>query len=213
MKKKMTRLVARILTFIMVLFLVGCGGEQQKFVGNWEAEVDMTKMLNDQFAAEDAEMAEIIKVESFKVTMIMQFNSDGTYMMSVDADSVEAAFEGLLEDVKKGLTTYLEAMIQEQGITMTVDEVLALSGTSMDTMLDEMMKEISVEDIVGEIESEGNFLVEDGKLFLSDGKDHAVDREVYQTYEWSGNDLKLTASYGEDEDVSALYPMLFKKVN
>lgn len=216
MKKTMKRILAVALSCVMVmLLLVGCGGEQQKFIGTWECDMDMTELMNKEFA-QDEETGKYFKAEDFSILMIMTFNEDGTYSMSADDDSVKAAFESLKAMMKTGLEKYLTDMMAAQGVSMSIDEILALSGTTMDDMLEDALSEDTIDELIEDMVEEGNFAVKDGKLFLSDGKEHTVDENVYQTYEISGDTLTLLESFGEEDadedDMAALYPLVFKKV-
>lgn len=211
--KKMSRAVSVLLVVVMsMMMLVGCAGEKAKFVGNWECNLDMTDMLNQQFAAEK-EIAEYVKAENFSFVVRMDFYQDGTYKMYADEASVEAAFEDIMGDVKKGLEKYFQDMMATQGLSMSVDELLALSGTTMDKLLEESFDKDMVEDMVDEMEQEGNYEASEGKLYLSDGKDHLVDKNVYQTYEITSDTLTLKEQFGmeDDEEAKVLYPMVFKK--
>ena len=211
--RKMGKLVSVLLVVVMaMMMLVGCSSEKAKFVGKWECNLDMTDILNEQFAAEE-ELKDYVKVENFSFLVYMEFNADGTYKMYADEASVEAAFEDIMDSVKKGLEKYFEDMIAAQGLSMSVDELLALSGTNMDTLLEESFDKDMIEETADEMEEEGNYQAEEGKLYLSDGKDHAVDKNVYQTYEITSDTLTLKESFGmeDEEETKALYPMVFKK--
>ena len=92
--------------------------------------------------------------------------------------------------------------------------MFALSGTSVDEIIEEAFSAESMEDIADEFFNEGNFEADDGKLYLSDGYDYAVDPNSYETYELSDNQLVLTSGVDPefDEEDLAAYPITFEKV-
>ena len=213
MKKNMSIILSVLLVLALMLSLTGCG-EQKKFVGSWEATIDLTDFIN-QGIAEDEEMAEYLEMEEFALVMKVTFKEDGTYKMYVDEKSAEKAFESAKKDFKQGMNEYFEDYIDSTGLGLTVDEVLESSGVDMDSLVEEAFGEELYNSLVKEMASEGKFEAKDGKLYLSDGLDNDIDEDEYDTYEISNNELKLIESFGDDEEDSIerdLYPMTFKKV-
>lgn len=214
MKKNVSIILSVLVVLALMLSLTGCG-EQKKFVGSWEATIDLTDFIN-QGIAEDEEMAEYLEMEEFALVMKVTFKEDGTYKMYVDEKSAEKAFESAKKDFKQGMNEYFEDYIDSMELGLTVDEVLESSGVDMDSLVEEAFGEELYNSLVKEMASEGNFEAKDGKLYLSDGLDNDIDEDEYDTYEISNNELKLIESFGDDagdsEDMD-LYPMTFKKVD
>lgn len=214
MKKSISLVISVLLILALMLSLTGCG-EQKKFVGSWEATIDMTDFIN-QGIAEDEEMAEYLKIKEFELVMKMTFKDDGTYKAYIDEKELEKTFESAKEDFKEGMNKYFEDYIDSMGLGLTVDEVLKESGVDMDSLMEEAFGDELYKSLTDELASEGNFEAKDGKLYLSDGLAKDIDEDVYDTYEISENELKLIESFGDDAEDSEdmnLYPMTFKKVD
>lgn len=213
----MKRMFAAIMAMIMMLALAGCGGsDADALVGNWAAEIDMSSLTNDMLAEMGMGMEEYFQFEDFAITMDLTFNDDGTYSFAMNEDSVKAAVDTMLVTIEDGMIKMLEDQIAEYGLDMTVDEMLAASGMSMDDLMAELDAEALVDEMMADSDSEGNYKAKDGKLYLSDGKDYAVDENIYDTYELDGDTLTLTEHFGEeDEDEQAfedeMYPIVFNK--
>lgn len=207
MKRSISKVLSIVLMLALVLTLAGCG-EQSKFVGKWEAKLDLSDLMNKQMG-ENAAMADYIKIDDFIMVLELEFEDDGTYKMSVDEDEFADSIDSIKDDLKDGLTDYFEDYIKGMGVQMSVEDVLKQSGTDLDTLVEDALSEETIEGITGEMEKEGNYEVKDGKLFLSDGKDKDIDEDVYTKYEISDDELKLTES--SDEEEADLYPMTFKK--
>lgn len=65
------------------------------------------------------------------------------------------------------------------------------------------------------INGEGNFKVEGDRLFLSDGLEYAVDEDVYDICEISGDILKMLEGEGYEDGgpFANLYPVTFTRVS
>jgi len=97
---------------------------------------------------------------------------------------------------------------------MTVDEMLQMSGTTFDALVEEAFGDAMLNEMISEFETEGKYKVEDGKLYMSEDLDSEIDEEVYETYEFSGDEFKLLESFGDEdaEEFKDLYPIVFKKL-
>lgn len=213
MKKVLSILMVLALCVAMLTMFAGCGSEADKLVGTWKAEVDMTDMINEELAADPA-LAEYFNISSFCVIMTMTFNEDGTYSTGIDADSVSAAMLGLVTDMERGIYAMFEAEIEASGLDMAVEELLELSGVSMEDLLSELtygLESGMVDEIVSEAAMSGNFEVKGDKLFLSDGLDYAVDPAVYEVFTLEGDTLTLVENVGAEDDSFGLYPVVFTR--
>ena len=213
MKKMMKRILSLAVVSVMLVLLTACG-EQDKFIGSWEAEVNMAEYIMKSMVEEDAEVAEYIDIEDFTLVLQMTFNSDGTYTKGIDMEAAKEAFAGLQKDFENGVTKYLEDVIKTSGLDMSVEDVLEASGTTLDEMVEESFGTSVLDELAEEMKSGGNFEVKEGKLYLSDGEENTIDENVYETYEISKDELKLLESIGseDEDDVEELYPLIFKRV-
>ncbi len=211
MKKIVSALLVLALFGAMLLSLSGCGGNAP-LAGAWEATIDMTEFINGQLG--DEEMEKYIKIEDFSLNYRMTFKEDGTYEAAVDEESAKKMYAKAKEAFKSGATAYLQAMIDSAGGGYTVDDLLSLSGTTLDAMVDQAFSEENLNTMMESLTNKGNYEAEEGKLYLSKSEDYAVDKEVYELFEISGN--KLTIEKGTAEDVEldgfSIYPMEFEKV-
>lgn len=212
--KKLLSIALCVLMVVSTMLLAGCT-EQQKFVGKWEAKLDMTDYLNETLGASVAEMGEYIKVEDFTLILYITFNSDGTYSESVDMDKAKETFEDLKDDLCDGMRKYFEDTIAKNGLNMTVDELLAASNMDLEALIDQSLSDDMIKEIADEAEAEGNYEVKDGKVFLSAGKEYAVDEDVYCTYSITDDALTLIESFGGEDDAAFadMYPLTLKKVD
>lgn len=213
----MKRIIAAVLALVMMLALVGCGQtEAEKLVGTWTADVDMSSMTNELLASMGEGAEEYFTFEGFSVTLVMTFNEDGTYSSTIDQASAEAAVDSLMVTLEDGMVKMLEDQLAAAGLAMTVDEMLAASGMTMEDVLAAVDTSSLVTEMTEGAATEGKFEAKDGKLFLSDGLDYEVDEAVYDTYELDGNSLTLLEHVGAESDeeqlvADGMYPVTLTK--
>lgn len=194
MKKSIASFLCICLTLSMLLVCAGCksGGDADKFVGDWEAKVDMTDMLNDMLTSDPstADLAGYIKIDSYVLTLNFSFTSDGKYSIKIDRDALQKTSDALLSTMKTGILAYFEDMLEEMAaeydVTVdeflevnevaSVEEFLAANGVDIDNMFD-MNQLTSAFDAV---ESSGTYKAKDGELRLTNNSDNTVDIEIYE---------------------------------
>ena len=214
----MKKRIALLLSFVLVLSLAlcACGGGEKKetLVGTWNASIDIAEVYNAEIAASgDEAMAEYLSVDSFAIPLVMTFNEDGTYSMTVDKEGMDASMNGLIEDMKVGLEKYFNDYFSSMGLEIDVNEALAASGMSLDSLVEEMKGEIMTEDMYADMESAGQYKAEDGKLYLTEDVEVEPVGGVYNTYTIEGDTLTIEAGTEELEDEMAelLFPLVLKR--
>lgn len=220
-KKKKTALIvggviAGVVVLAIVLLVVAVyisTADERALVGEWKATVDMTDYLQEELNS-IPEFGTYIEVTDFSFDVTYKFNDDFTYSRTVDEDSVDRAIENLKGDMKNAINAYAEEAIRQNGLNISPETMFALSGTSVDEIVEESYNEELIAEMKEDLFSEGNFEAEDGKLFTSDGVDYMPDPNTYETYELTDNQLVLTNATGSDldEEDLAAYPMTFEKV-
>jgi len=208
-RKNLSLLLCLCLLSALLLACSGCGNkEKDALVGEWETSVELADMLNGEITSglgSDQDMMEYIKVESFKLPLVLSFKEDDTYQMAVDEAGMEQSVDLMLEGLKSGLTRYFEDMIAEEGLEMTVDEVLAATGYTMDQLMEEAFDKDDLMSSMDDMESSGTFKASKGTLVLTDDEGPGTE-----SYKLDGDKLTLTGE-GADDDVKDLYPMVFTR--
>lgn len=174
--------------------------ETEKLTGVWQVTVD----LKDVLAGEDdtAEYTSYFEDIDSEVAMTMNLNADGTYAIEMD-------MEGVKEVVRTALTKYAEGQFDLGSLGMTLDDALALAGTSMDALLDEAMEAFD-KSSAGELDASGVWKAEDGKIYLAEAGEEFD--EDYETYEVTETELTLLSSTEASDDSLFEYPMTFTRV-
>lgn len=205
MKKRiLSVLVASVLLLTM---LTACGSKTDKaLLGKWVCEMDFGSYLNEGLASEP-EVAQYMMIDDFILEVELYLNQDGTYRMTADTTANKASYEEVKSELADGMEAYMSAIAAEYEITL--EDLLAASETSIEEMIEESFGDAMYYEIIGEMESEGKFEAADGKLFMSDGLNYDIDKNVYETYTLNGNTLTITGDSEGSND--GMYPMEFKR--
>lgn len=222
--KKLTKIMALVLCLAMVFALCACGkSDSEKLIGKWEAEVDLSDVA---IASLEAELGDVMDYFDFgKLISVMTFNfsEDGTYKMTMKLDdkSLEdfnAAFkDGLMALMYDATEEELAAydMTMEEGDAayletygMTIEEYNELS-------VEAIMEEMDFQQLFADNSLEGNWKVEDGKLYMTEDVDDDFDEGTYDVYEdltEAGFKIVTEFNDGEEDTESGVYPIAFSKV-
>lgn len=209
----MKKFLCAILTLILLAgTLTGCSPNKiNDLAGTWETEIGIPSSLSDQL---NAELDGLFSLEDLRFTMRITFNEDGTYQVTLDRASVEAAFDSLLEDLEADLISGLESAI---GLDISIEELLEMTGRDLDSLMDEALAMIDMDSLIDKVVDgttfSGNYQLQEGKLFLSAGVEYQPDPGSYVTYSVSGNTLTLSDPGIENSSFAGLYPLVFQKVS
>ncbi len=210
----MKKFLALVLSAVLLVsVLAACGGKEaasgDSLEGTWRTEIDMAEMINEQMAASG--MGEFVNISDFSITMVMDIKGDGTYAMTVDKDALAGSMEGVKEDMKNGVTAYMENMLKEQGLDMSVEDAMAASGTSLDDMVDQAFSEEAMDEMTAGLHIEGQYKAEDGKFYTSGSVDEAPS-DNYESYTLDGDTLTLDAGSSEvPSEMEAFLPLVFTR--
>ena len=186
--------------------------DEQKIIGNWKTEMDLADTINSLMASELGDAAEYLKIKEFKFIMNIEFEKNGTYKTTVDERSFSNSIENVKADFAVGITKMLEDLLEQEGIDMTVEELLTQQNTTIDAMVEEAFNKETFDEILDDNESAGKYKLDGKKLYTTDDLDDEFDYDEYETFELTNKKLKLLEYFG-DLDTYDLYPMVFTKVD
>lgn len=211
MKKRM---LALALVIVMILSMAGCSsGDTKKLVGTWRCEIDMTDYLMETMLADSQEMAEFISLDDVVIVYYADFKDNATACLYADEYQVADTFEQLEDDLVDALGLYMEELFYEQtGLSMTLEEILELSGTSEQDLRDSLGFDAIVQEMCDGLYMEGKYKAEEGKLHISAGLDYNIDPAMYEIYTLNGNVLTITGCVGSEIPEFNPYPMVFEKI-
>ncbi len=210
MKKIATRVLSLLMVCTMLVGLVACGSKDEKMiVGKWKTTINIFE-LGQEMIDEDSEWAEYLDLDEFDVTMYCEFKNDGTYATYADEDELKEDVADIKDGFVQGFRAYFEAMIEEAGEDMTVDELLAQADMgTLEEIVDQLLGDMFVEANVEAFASEGQYMLKDGKLYMSEDVNVEPEEKDGEPYELSDDELVIHAPEGKDDTG---FPLEFKRV-
>ncbi len=141
--------------------------EEITIVGSWAADVDLAPLMNRMFADElDADLADYLRLDRFRVVMQMQFREDGTYYVDIDEASYQNAVENMVDLWVDGFTRYME----DQNIS--VGEFEEEMGVSLETFVRDSLSEGLLET---DFESDGTYTLDGDRLQTDDDECFVIE--------------------------------------
>jgi hypothetical protein len=200
----MKRLIAFIAcALLLVGLLAGCKPSQQELlVGTWRGEADLAVAYETMLAGLDPAMTGHIDITSFRVEMILEFDEDGTYTRTADAEDVRVGTENMMNAIASGLATYLQI---ETG--MSIDQLLNTTGKTMDSLMAEYFDPNMDQIVMDALSFSGRYEIKKNELTL-------VDEYSFVIFE---GDVELTEDTLDlengvtEELITHLMPMTFER--
>ncbi len=203
MNNRLRKILSLIMAVALLCTLCACGEgsdnrskkekeeptDDETIVGTWILEFDGTdsfingfmKSLTSGLGEEEAEaVASYFDFGEFITIYVIEFDEDGTYVVSLDEDILEDQFEVLKETLKDGLFDMYEDMLTEQGVDYAEDELAEV----VDSIVEEMLSDETIDAMIHAFDwedLEGQYLLDDGKISFSDDVDTEPDPEEYDT--------------------------------
>lgn len=204
MKKTISMLLIISLLLSSTLVLTGCNGDSKKIIGSWQAEIDYAAAVNAGISSVQgaAKMAEYIKFDSFPLLTTFTFHEDGTYTVTMDPSSVFNAVQNIRTHVAMGMLEYVEDMLKEKNIPMTVNEYLAFLGLNRLTLGQTLVSDRALAEMAEELNkgSTGLYRIEKGKIYMTASTDEELTEENYDTYTLDGDTLTLLECHCKQEE-------------
>lgn len=199
---------------------------KERVTGLWICDgLDLSELVAagiELVMEEEAEdFFEYCPIESFIVSMKMEFTENGNLYGGVDEASFGEAINGYKENMKAGFGAYLMAAVEqglaEEGATIADLEaalgetvtpeyfVQEIYGCTIDELVEEMFGITAIDPSA--FVSSGTWEIEDGKIKIVDSRD-----TEYAEYDLEKDEITFTGEGLEDtEDFDYLYPLLFKR--
>ena len=200
----MKRFIAFFLCILLLAaMLAGCKPSQQKqLLGKWKGRADLAMAYETMLAGADPAMTGHIDIQNFTVELTLEFREDGTYTWSANETQLKLGTNNMMAAIGDGLATYLQI---ETG--MSIDQLLAISGKTMDRLLDEYF-DPNMEQVVAEsLCSQGSWSIKNSELTLANEEGFVIFEGDVEIAEDS---LQLKNGV-TTEVITHLMPMTFKK--
>lgn len=210
--KRTKRFLALVMVMLLALSLCGCGNTAKKLYGTWETSFDLSGIIEEEMGDEFEGFH-----EEFEITLLLEFNEDGTFKMYADEEKMSDTLDTYLESLSSFGADMIYEQLEETGMTREqVDEYIEEQfGMSVqEYMLDELHNSIEVGDLAVEVETEGVYEAKGKKLYMDE---YEVAPNAYDIFSVEDDTLTIDAATEEiAEDAELIegfsYPYVFKRV-
>lgn len=194
----MRRMVALLLTLALCisLTLTGCGSKG--IVGTWKGQVNLTGVLTELWDASMKDFPAIrdeMPVEDVPVYITMEFREDGTCRIDLDDASLEKCFAQTSERMKTIVKSHLDKALESSEYANVLAGIFNVPGRSLRDLLDFLIEKIygptMQQAILAGLEREGNYLEEDGMLYISNSTDVDARLDRPNPYQLERNRLTI----------------------
>ena len=229
----MKKLTALLLAIVMTLSLTGCIFRPE-IVGTYQAEADLCEMVIEKFDSgtglTDTNFSMKYYLKEFKILINFEFLKEGTYSITVDNASIQAALLNLHDAAVMMIDDYLFAAAKQEytnyGFTLeSRDDVAALvnmswaelcttaRGCSLDEYVNQLITNSFGTALSTQYRCEGQFTARRGQLHLSDGLEAEPVEENYETYEIANGIITFTGSVNLEDNTFFSYPYVLTPVS
>lgn len=187
--------------------------EQMSIVGEWLGSVDLSNTITQAVSSSDPDLKPYFNFSGLTLDIRLVLTEGGVCKLSVDPSSAERLSRDMRQQLSDGFRSYIEDLLDEYGYTISVEDFLETMGySSMDDFMDDF---IDTDEFVMEmtgISSTGRYVVQSGKLYMTDDSTTDPLKVAGNPYTLSGNVLTIRASANTDESTSFMYPLVMKRV-
>ena len=210
--KKLTKLTVLLLTMVMALSLCACGGKDtgKDLVGTWALDCDLANAMAEELGEEYADFS-----APLNLTILFDFNEDGTFRMYVDDAAFEGNFNSWMDEFIAYSVEMMYGMFEDQGMSREDADAAVLEsfGMSMeDYMREQIAGALDVSELTAEMESTGNYKTKGDKLYMAEESEE-FDDNSYDIFTVDGNSLTLELPEGADPSEGEIVPGLEYPLN
>ena len=187
-------------------------------LGAWKYAMDFDKVFEaarSEIGPEEEALfdAMLMLYKGASLTIIMDFEEDHTYAVSIDEDSAKDAVTVMKDNMMEHLP---ELLVLFTGMSREeIDAKLAESDQTMEALIEQIDAEFNADAMLAQVPltaEMGSYTFEEGKLVMTS---EAQDAQTIYTVELSGSEMKVVGIDGvsDPESFGALLPMIFVRIN
>lgn len=209
--KKMRKILSLVMIMVLALSLAGCGSNTAKqLYGTWAATFDLSGMIEDELGSDFDGFH-----EDFDITLMLDFNEDGTFRMYADEEALRDTFNTYIESLASFGTNVMYEQLEGNGYTRDEIDSMVEEQYGMgveEYMLSQLQSSVDIDDLIGDMETTGVYKAKGNKLYMDEV---AVSSNMYDLFTVEGDTLTIDAA-GEVDSEEIIegfdYPYVFDRV-
>lgn len=187
--KKLKKISALLLVFVLVLAFAACGKSDMSAVGTWSVKMDLSAAMKEELGSEFSDFD-----APFSFTVYLDFNEDGSYKMYVDEKETEEDMNVFMTALADFFTEYLYTLVAAEGVDRATAQAAleAQFGMSVnDYALKTIKESIDMSALAESLVQEGVYEIKGGKLYMGIDK---IDKRIYDLITIEGDKMTLDAA-------------------
>lgn len=201
----MKRILALILSILLLCAtLAGCG-TKGKLVGTWQADIDLAELMENIIGGQW--ISESYEVSSFSVTLELTFRKDNTFVLAPSQESLNAATEKVMQNLEQTIMNNLQAQLDTLGGDVDLQALLEITGVNPDLLMEEFRRNFQdkgfAQSLADSCTLTGWYKISGDKLYLSETED--IDKDTCPYLLYTLEDGALTVSAGADLPLRELF--------
>lgn len=190
----MKRILALILSILLLCAtLAGCG-TKGKLVGTWQADIDLAELMENIIGGQW--ISESYEVSSFSVTLELTFRKDNTFVLAPSQESLNVATEKVMQNLEQTILNNLQAQLDTLGGDVDLQALLEITGVNPDLLMEEFRRNFQdkgfAQSLADSCSLTGWYKISGDKLYLSETEDIDKDTCPYVTFVLEEGALTLT---------------------
>lgn len=173
-------------------------------VGAWNGNFSLKDSFNAEMAADESGMGNYIQVTTYNMVVDWTFNADGTFVMVPNKTATLQEWATTKAEFVSGMKAYLQAVIDQAGGGMTVDEYCQATGLDINAQAEVYFGEDAYNAFSADLNISGCYEATDGKLYIWDATG-AKDENSYDTYVINGTQMTVTFQDESQFDNTAVF--------
>lgn len=200
--KKTVAIIMAVLMMLSAAALAGCGDANKGIVGKWQAEIDMSSMMDELLSGSGV----TFDTSFAKLTLETEYKADGTAESSVTTESLESFVDGYIDATIK--------MLEDMG--MSYED--AFGNTTKEEVRKTAIEEFSKQMPEGDT---GYYKLDGNKLYSGKDKEELEENVKdgnYTEIKLEGNTMTFVSVSGDIADSAAmemvkdLLPVTFTRI-
>ncbi len=166
------RILCCALSLMITLIFTGCDSQRKELIGQWEGSTDLSQSLSNELQSElDEKMKNYVNLSKFPLDLLLTIRDDDTYDLHIKDAALAKAMSYLEEDLHYAVADYMTELTEDMGLTMTMEEVLSISGTTMEVLMAQLFSQNDLEQMVTgtihRLTQSGTYEIEDDTVILT----------------------------------------------
>jgi len=197
----MNKRILSVFCLVLLVSLVCTGCFATSLEGKWQGVVELSDLLNQQLAKDDADTFPGLQFVSIQLPVTVEFTADGRCIFSFEDEDVQSMAATMIDQMLPAL----EAKFEDMG--MSLEDILEISGLTKNEALQKMAQGMMQSMDLSSLSMTLKYKTENGLMYIGNDLDSATG--IPYTIRFN----RMTFDFGKEGESDLLFPLTLKKIN